>query len=103
VWDFATRTFLYAFVFSIVWVVAYRFLPAPFTLIMVGETFFQGREIRHRWVPLERISPHLIRAPSSPRRQRVLSPLRLRLNELEKAWDRSQRRRPPSRRIDDHP
>jgi len=51
-----------ATVLSLVWVLLYRFLPAPFTLTMVGETLFEGRSIKHQWVPLERISPNLIRS-----------------------------------------
>jgi monofunctional biosynthetic peptidoglycan transglycosylase len=91
VWVFATRTFLYAFVFSIIWVAAYRFLPAPFTLIMVGETLFEGRDIRHQWVPLERISPHLIRAVIASEDNEFCHHYGFDFNELEKAWDRSQR------------
>ena len=47
---------------SLLWTLALRFLPAPFTLLMVSESLFEGKSIRHIWVPLERISPHLVRA-----------------------------------------
>ena len=91
VWYFATRTILYALVFSLVWVIAYRFLPAPFTLIMVGESVIEGRTIRHQWVPLERISPHLIRAVIASEDNEFCHHYGFDFKELENAWNRSQR------------
>lgn len=41
-------------------VVLYRFI-APVTPLMVGQQW-SGTAIERRWVPLERISPHLVRA-----------------------------------------
>jgi monofunctional biosynthetic peptidoglycan transglycosylase len=91
VWYVATRTILFAFVASILWVAAYSFLPAPFTLVMVSESLFEGRNIRHQWVPLERISPHLIRAVIASEDNEFCHHWGFDFNELEKAWDRSQR------------
>jgi monofunctional biosynthetic peptidoglycan transglycosylase len=42
-------------------VVIYRFVPPPITILMV-ERLIQGRGLDHRWVPLRRISPDLVRA-----------------------------------------
>lgn len=91
VWYFATRMVLYAFVLSIVWVAAYRFLPAPFTLIMVGESLFEGRAIHQQWVPLERISPHLIRAVIASEDNEFCHHYGFDFKELENAWNRAQR------------
>jgi len=62
VWYVTTRAVVIGFVVSLVWTLAYRFLPAPFTLLMVSESLFEGQTIRQTWVPLERISPNLVRA-----------------------------------------
>jgi monofunctional glycosyltransferase len=91
IWYVASRTVLYGFVASLLWVVAYRFLPAPFTLVMVSETLFEGRDIHHEWVPLERISPNLIRSVIASEDNEFCHHWGFDLNELEKAWDRSQR------------
>lgn len=42
-------------------VALYRVVDAPTTLLMVSRSF-EGQKVRHRAVPLERISPHLVRA-----------------------------------------
>jgi len=44
-----------------IWVVLYRFVPPPITILMV-ERMIQGRGLDHRWVPIERISPAMTRA-----------------------------------------
>ncbi len=62
VWFVATRGAAIGLVVSLVWTLALRFLPAPFTLLMLSESIFEGKTIRQSWVPLERISPHLVRA-----------------------------------------
>ncbi len=53
------RLIAYLFFLSLVWIAAYRFLPVPATIHMVGETVFGGHTLRYQWVPLERISPNL--------------------------------------------
>ena len=42
-------------------VAAYRFVPPPFTPLMVIR-WWDGADLQRRWVPLERISPHLVRS-----------------------------------------
>jgi monofunctional biosynthetic peptidoglycan transglycosylase len=44
-----------------VWVAIYRVVPPPITILMI-ERAFQGHGLDHRWVPLERISPDLVRS-----------------------------------------
>lgn len=62
VWYVASRAAMIGLVVSLVWTLLLRFLPVPFTLLMMTESIFEGRTIRHEWVPLERISPNLVRA-----------------------------------------
>ena len=45
----------------VVAVALYRFVPPPATYLMV-QRGFEGRGFERRWVPLEEISPHLVRA-----------------------------------------
>lgn len=47
--------------FSLIWVLAYAILPVPGTPLMVIRTF-QGQGWEKDWQPLEKISPHLVRA-----------------------------------------
>ncbi len=42
-------------------VAVYRFVPPPITWLMVQRTF-EGRGFQRDWVPLERISPRLVRS-----------------------------------------
>jgi monofunctional biosynthetic peptidoglycan transglycosylase len=42
-------------------VVGYRFVPPPITILMI-ERASQGHGLDHRWVPIDRISPAMIRA-----------------------------------------
>ncbi len=43
------------------WVLIYRFVPPPITILMV-ERMLQGHGLDRRWVPLSRISPDLTRS-----------------------------------------
>ena len=45
----------------IVMVAIYRFVPPPITFLMIQRTV-EGRGFQRDWVPLDRISPHLVRA-----------------------------------------
>ncbi|MEW5683449.1 MAG: monofunctional biosynthetic peptidoglycan transglycosylase [Pseudomonadota bacterium] len=49
------------FVGPVIVVAAYRFVPPPVTFLMV-QRLFEGHGLDHRWVPLEKISPSLVRA-----------------------------------------
>lgn len=46
---------------SLLWVVAYRFAPPPFTLTMLGDVM-SGRSVTRQWMPLSRIDPNMPRA-----------------------------------------
>lgn len=49
------------FIGPVVMVAVYRFVPPPITFLMV-QRVFEGRGFERQWVPLERISPNLVRA-----------------------------------------
>ena len=90
-WYVATRAVIVFFAASLVFTVAFRFLPVPFTLLMVGETLFEGRDIRRQWMPLERISPHLIRAVIASEDNEFCHHWGIDFKEIEAAWKRAQR------------
>lgn len=64
---FASASILAGWVFvvlfygSILWVAAYRVLPAPFSFVML-ERSLDGATISKTWTPIEEISPNLVRA-----------------------------------------
>src|SRR5688572_9588926 len=49
------------FIGPVVAVAVYRFAPPPVTFLMVQRAF-KGRGFERRWVPIEKISPSLVRA-----------------------------------------
>ena len=49
------------FVISILWVVAYRFVPPPITITMIGDVF-AGRGLDKDWMPISEIDRDMIRA-----------------------------------------
>ena len=46
---------------SVLWVLAYRFVPVPFTMTMAGD-LFAGRGVTKDWEPLSRIDRDMARA-----------------------------------------
>jgi monofunctional glycosyltransferase len=91
VWQVATRTALIALAVSVVWTLALRFLPAPFTLLMVSESIFEGRSIRQTWVPLERISPNLVRAVIASEDNEFCRHYGFDFKELQDAWNETRK------------
>jgi monofunctional biosynthetic peptidoglycan transglycosylase len=55
------RIILGLFLFSILWVVAYRFIPPPITATMLGD-FFAGRGVAKDWMSLEEMDRDMVRA-----------------------------------------
>ena len=49
------------FIGPVIVVTVYRFMPPPLTFLMVQRTF-EGHGFHRKWVPIERISPALVRA-----------------------------------------
>jgi monofunctional biosynthetic peptidoglycan transglycosylase len=50
-----------AIVLPPLWVAVYRFIPPPITLLMI-ERLVEGHGLDHRWVPLGRIAPAMVRS-----------------------------------------
>ena len=61
VWTAVKWGFFLFVVAPVVWVLLYRFIEAPETILM-AQRAMQGQTISHRTVRLEDISPHLVRA-----------------------------------------
>ena len=55
------RLILYFIIGSVLWVVAYKFVPPPFTLTMMGDVM-SGRSVDKDWMSLSEISPSMARA-----------------------------------------
>jgi len=49
------------FIGPVIVVAVYRFVPPPLTFLMV-QRLFEGHGLERKWVPIERISPALVRA-----------------------------------------
>jgi monofunctional biosynthetic peptidoglycan transglycosylase len=49
------------FVISILWVLAYRFVPPPITATMIGDVF-SGRRLHKDWMPISQIDRDMVRA-----------------------------------------
>jgi monofunctional biosynthetic peptidoglycan transglycosylase len=55
------RAFLFFVVASVIWVAAYRFVPPPVTITMLGD-LAAGRGIHKDWMSLSRMDPNMARA-----------------------------------------
>jgi monofunctional biosynthetic peptidoglycan transglycosylase len=75
---------------SLLWTLAYRWLPVPLTLLMVSESMGNAKPIRHSWTPLTRISPHLVRAVIASEDQRFCQHWGFDLNQLQEALEDAQ-------------
>lgn len=58
---FMGRAILYFIIGSVLWVVAYRFIPPPFTLTMFGDVV-SGHSINKDWMSLRTMDPDMARA-----------------------------------------
>jgi monofunctional biosynthetic peptidoglycan transglycosylase len=90
-WRTAGRVAVLIFGLSIYLVLLYRFLPVPITIHMIGESVFAGRTLRHEWVPIEAISPNLVRAVIAAEDGVFCTHWGFDFAEIERSWKRSQR------------
>jgi monofunctional biosynthetic peptidoglycan transglycosylase len=60
-WGWLVRMFLGLFLFSILWVLLYRFVPPPITATMLGD-FFAGRGVEKDWMSLDEMDRDMVRA-----------------------------------------
>ena len=73
------------------WVLAYRFVPPPLTLLMI-ERMAQGYGVDHRWQPISRISPAMTRAAIASEDARFCQHHGFDLGAIGKALRHDQRR-----------
>jgi monofunctional biosynthetic peptidoglycan transglycosylase len=81
IWGLAAALLLPALV-----VLAYRFVPPPATPLMLIRSI-EGHGRAHDWVPLDRISPHLVRAVIAAEDQRFCAHWGFDAVELRRAVD----------------
>lgn len=60
-WGWLARIFLGLILFSILWVLTYRFVPPPITATMLGD-FFAGRGVEKDWMSLDEMDRDMVRA-----------------------------------------
>jgi len=78
------------FLFSILVVILYGWVPVPFTPLMAIRYFENpSEEIKHDWVPIESISPHLQLAVISSEDQNFLNHSGFDMKAIEKAIERN--------------
>ena len=87
-------------VLSILFVLFYKFVPVPFTPLMLIRSSEQKKEglkpvILHKWVPLEEISFHLQRAVIASEDQRFFEHKGFDLEQIQKARKENETRRKP--------
>jgi monofunctional biosynthetic peptidoglycan transglycosylase len=91
-WRMIGRAAVYLFALSIFWVLIYRFIAPPATIHMIGESAFAGRTLHYKWVPLERISPHLVRSVIASEDGAFCNHWGFDFDEIERSWKRAQKR-----------
>lgn len=80
------------FIGPVVAVAVYRFVPPPVTYLMV-QRMFEGQGLERRWVSLDQISPHLVRAVIAAEDARFCEHRGFDVEAIEKAWAANQQGR----------
>jgi monofunctional biosynthetic peptidoglycan transglycosylase len=93
---FIWKAMLWFFGISLFLVVLFKFVPVPFTPLMVIRSIEQkmgGKPmiLSHDWVPLEEISPNLQKAVIASEDQHFLTHHGFDFNALEKAYENNQK------------
>jgi monofunctional glycosyltransferase len=78
------------FIGPVIAVAVYRFVPPPVTYLMVQRAI-EGRGFDRRWVPIEKISPHLVRTVIAAEDARFCEHQGFDMAAIEKAWAANQR------------
>jgi monofunctional biosynthetic peptidoglycan transglycosylase len=86
---FVARVFASFVLLSVALVMAYGVVPPPFTIAMVNG-LFAGYGLERDWVPIERISPNLIRAVIAAEDARFCQHDGFDWESIRKAWQRIQ-------------
>ena len=93
---FIWKAMLWFFGISLLLVVLFKFVPVPFTPLMVIRSMEQKMDgkpmiLSHDWVPLEEISPNLQKAVIASEDQHFLTHHGFDFNALEKAYENNQK------------
>ena len=88
-WGFVRAIFVAGlvvfFIAPVIVVAVYRFVPPPVTFLMVQRAV-EGRGFERQWVPMERISPNLVRAVIAAEDARFCEHKGFDLEAIEKAF-----------------
>jgi monofunctional biosynthetic peptidoglycan transglycosylase len=90
-WRLVATILILALVVPPAWVLAYRIVPPPLTLLML-ERMAQGYGVDHRWQPISRISPAMTRAAIAAEDARFCEHGGFDLRAIEKALRHDERR-----------
>jgi monofunctional glycosyltransferase len=96
IFRFIWKAMLWFFAISLFLVVLFKFVPVPFTPLMVIRSIEQKMDgkpmiLSHDWVPLEEISPNLQKAVIASEDQHFLTHHGFDFNALEKAYENNQK------------
>ncbi len=88
----AGKVLLWFFIFSVIWVIAYRFINPPITFLMVQRNWERKADekpakIKKEWVKFEDISDNMKRAAVSAEDQLFLKHMGFDLKAIEKAYE----------------
>lgn len=90
---FLLKLFIGFIIFSILWVLVYKFVPVPYTPLMAIRSIEGDSKYttRHQWVPIEEISPYLQLAVICAEDQTFLSHSGFDRQAIEKAWENNEK------------
>jgi monofunctional biosynthetic peptidoglycan transglycosylase len=96
IFRFFFKLFLWFVALSVISVVIFRFVPVPFTPLMISRAFEQkeaGKEMTssHDWVPLEEISPNLQKAVIASEDDMFLTHNGFNFEAMKKAFKNNQK------------
>ncbi len=88
----AAKVFVFLFIFSIVWVLAYRVINPPITYLMVQRNWERKADgkpakLKKEWVNFDEISDNMKRAAVSAEDQLFLKHIGFDFNAIEKAYE----------------
>jgi len=90
VFSLLAKTVIGFVLFSLLWVLAYRFIAPPITFTMIGDAL-GGHSINKSWMPLSRMDPDMARAAIAGEDARFCLHNGFDLKAIEKAYQRNAR------------
>lgn len=96
IFRFLFKVFLWFFALSVISVVIFRYVPVPFTPLMISRALEQksaGKEMTcsHDWVPIEKISPNLQKAVIASEDDLFLTHNGFNFDAMQKAFKNNQK------------